>query len=158
MFCLVSILTRRGCCSLTHEGQKEVVEEGVNREREGESPLYMWSESLCLSGSGKKKQPEPEKRQFELSEFTVWRDTFLLMEIYSKCMNVKLLDVFTNDASFMFSLHLSLYSFWEKRLFSPLLSLFIIFALQMVRAVHAKDCGRRLDAARFSHCCHRHLR
>lgn len=94
MFCLVSILTRRGCCSLTHEGQKEVVEEGVNREREGESSLYMWSESLCLSGSGKKKQPEPEKRQFELSEFTVWRDTFLLMEIYSKCMNVKLLDVF----------------------------------------------------------------
>lgn len=33
---------------------------------------------------------------------------------------------------------------------------FFFFCLQMVGAVHRKDCGRRLDASCFSHCCQRH--
>lgn len=44
----MSILTRRGCCSLTHEGHKEVVEEGVNREREREFTLHVVRKSLSV--------------------------------------------------------------------------------------------------------------
>lgn len=79
--CLVSVLTRRGCCSLTHEGQEEVVEEGVNRERE----FTLHAVRKSLSGRRRKKQPG--------QKMTVWTqwihcDTFLLTDIYSKTRHV----------------------------------------------------------------------
>lgn len=127
-------------------------------ERERERVHFTCGQKVFVCLAAEERSSQNRKRQFELSEFTVWCDTFLLMDVYNKRMNVKLLDVFFKWCLIhVFFAPFSLFIL-EKRLFSPLLSLFIFFALQMVRAVHAKDCGRRLDAARFSHCCHRHLR
>lgn len=47
---------------------------------------------VCLAAEERSSQNR--KRQFELSEFTMWCDMFLLTDIYNKCMIVKLLDVF----------------------------------------------------------------
>lgn len=81
----MSILTRRGCCSLTHEGHKEVVEEGVH---------FTCGKKVFVCLAAEERSSQNRKRQFELSEFTVWCDTFLLTDVYNKRMNVKLLDVF----------------------------------------------------------------
>lgn len=86
-----------------------------------------------------------------------WRSThFYWMVFKEKVYETNVLDKYANVCiwflSFLFSLRHSRHLFWEKPL------IFTLFCLQMVGAVHRKDCGRRLDASRFSHCCQRHLR
>lgn len=81
---------------------------------------------VCLAAEERSSQNR--KRQFELSEFTVWCDTFLLTDVYNKRMNVNLLDVFFKWCLIhVFFALFSLFILGEAVIFSSSLSLFYFF-------------------------------
>lgn len=128
----------------------------------------MQPESLCLTVT--ETSSKERKWWYTVWIFTVnstkdpvvWYNTFQLNGKKSwQNMDLEILDELYKwlPLVFIFLIFFApflLFIWWEAVHFSS--SLFCFFCLQMVGAVHRKDCGRRLDTSRFSHCCQRHLR
>lgn len=138
--CLWSLLTRRGCCSLTHDGTENVFSSSVRLEFTQENVRKSLSGSNTNKQTGKKMTIHRLNIHSKLNQTSrlEWYNTFFLWNGISKVDEYGCKKPWRN---------------YTKSFFS-----FFFFCLQMVGEVGRKDCGRRLDASRFSHCCQRHLR